>query len=158
MQLINKKNFYLHLLLFFAFLIRLIAVYYYGDSKIEYEWAVLLDHLYEQNILAFYSFDGVLIPSVFMPPLYVYFLYLIKMFTPEGILLTNVVLYVQVILSTIGILLFFKINKLFFSINWCIFNSFILSIFPLNVYTVTQISSITLQIFSELRRLMIFCK
>ena len=147
MQLINKKNFYLHLLLFFAFLIRLIAVYYYGDSKIEYEWAVLLDHLYEQNILAFYSFDGVLIPSVFMPPLYVYFLYLIKMFTPEGILLTNVVLYVQVILSTIGILLFFKINKLFFSKNWSIFNSFILSIFPLNVYTVTQISSITLQIF-----------
>ena len=145
MQISIKNYFSLNLLLIFSLLIRVIAVFYFGDEKIEYEWSILVNNLYEHGILAFHSFKDELIPSVYMPPLYVFFIFLLKLITPENVEFTKMVLITQTILSTFSIFIFYKLNNFFFSKNWSLFNSFLFSIFPLNIYITTQISSISLQ-------------
>ena len=145
MQISIKNYFSLNLLLIFSLLVRVIAVFYFGDEKIEYEWSILVNNLYEHGVLAFYSFKDELIPSVYMPPLYVFFIFLLKLITPENVEFTKMVLITQTILSTFSIFIFYKLNNFFFSKNWSLFNSFLFSIFPLNIYITTQISSISLQ-------------
>ena len=156
MRIGNKNYFNLYLLILFSFLVQIAAVYYHGDTEIEHEWKILLENLYNSGALSLHQFEGKFIPSVFMPPLYVYFLYALKLFTPENVDLIKVILFSQVILSTISIFIFYKLNNLFFSKNWSILNAFFLSIFPFKIYTVTQVSSITLQIFLLILYLYLF--
>ena len=145
---INIKNYYnLQLLLIFSFILRVIATYYYGDNKLAYEWSILFNNLYNSGTLAMHSFDGELVPSVYMPPLYVFFIFLIKHITPENVELVTATLAIQIIFSTITVYLFYKLNNFFFTKNFSIFNSLIFSIFPLNLYTAFQISSACLQTF-----------
>ena len=145
---INIKNYYnLQLLLIFSFILRVIATYYYGDNKLAYEWSILFNNLYNSGTLAMHSFDGKLVPSVYMPPLYVFFIFLIKHITPENVELVTATLAIQIIFSTITVYLFYKLNNFFFTKNFSIFNSLIFSIFPLNLYTAFQISSACLQTF-----------
>ena len=118
----------------FSFILRIVAVYFYGDTTIEYEWETLLKNLNEHGVLSLYSFDGKQIPSVFMPPLYILFLFILSFFSPENIELAKIVLAVQIILSTLSIFIFYKLCTIFFSKNWSIFISLLLSIFPLNIY------------------------
>ena len=146
MNINNKYNQNLYLLLIFSFILRVVAVYFYGDTTIEHEWETLLKNLKEHGVLSLYSFNGKQIPSVFMPPLYILFLFILSFFSPENVELAKIVLAVQIILSTLSIFIFYKLCTIFFSKNWSIFISLLLSIFPLNIYTTTQISSITLQI------------
>ena len=144
----NFKNLTgLFYLLTLSFFLRLAAIYYYGDISIDNEWSTLLENLSKHKTLSFRSFDGILIPSVYMPPLYAFFLYFVKFFSPENILFVNSVLFVQLILSTLSVYFFFKLNSFFFTKKWSLFNSFLLSIFPLTIYATTQISSVTLQFF-----------
>ena len=101
-----KYNQNLYLLLVFSFIIRIVAVYYYGDTTIEYEWKTILKNLNEHGTLSLYSFDGRQAPSVFMPPLYIFFLFTINFFTPENIKLAKIVLAIQIILSILFLSLF----------------------------------------------------
>tara|TARA_B100000315_G_C14559839_1_gene579962 strand:+ start:64 stop:1239 length:1176 start_codon:yes stop_codon:yes gene_type:complete len=133
-----------------------VAAYYFGDAGLEQEWLVLFKNLYNHGVLSLRNFDGNLIPSVFMPPLYVFFIFFLKIISPENVELVKAVLIAQIILSTITIFIFYKLNNFFFSRNWSIFNSFLLSIFPLNIYSVTQISSASLQIFLIITYLYLF--
>ena len=162
---INIKNYYnLYLLIAFSFLLRIIAIHYYGDKSIDHEWGSLLNNLYNNGVLSlqfelnpYVIYEGnKLIPSVFMPPLYVFFLYLLKLLTPTNIELVKVVLITQAILSTITIFIFYKLSNFFFSKNWSIINSLSLSVFPLAIYTATQISSVTLQFFLLILYLYLF--
>lgn len=132
-----------------ALLARIIAAYYYADTEIESEWGYMLNNLYEHGVLSHQqqSFNGIIIPSTLMPPLYAYLLFIIKLVTPASIELAKAVLTLQIILSTFSIYIFYKLNNFFFSRNWSIINSFLLSIFPLHIYGSIQISSITLQFF-----------
>ena len=147
MKIVIKNYLMLYLLIIFSFLIRIVVVYHYGDIRLENEWGILVNNLYNHGKLSLYSFDGNFIPSTLMPPLYVFFIFLIKIIIPENIDLVKSVLNAQVIISTFSIFLFYKLNNFFFTKKWSIFNSFLLSIFPLNIYTSSQISSITLQVF-----------
>ena len=104
----NFKNLTgLFYLLTLSFFLRLAAIYYYGDISIDNEWSTLLENLSKHKTLSFRSFDGILIPSVYMPPLYAFFLYFVKFFSPENILFVNSVLFVQLILSTLSVYFFF---------------------------------------------------
>ena len=142
MNISIKNCFNLYFLIIITLAIRIIAVYYIGDEKLEHEWLILFRNLYNHGVLSLRSFDGNFIPSVFMPP--------------ESIELAKIILTSQIILSTAAIFLFYKLNNFFFSKNWSIFNSFLLSIFPLNIYSTTQISSISLQIFLLISYLYLF--
>ena len=69
-----SNYFNLWTLIILTFVIRVVAAYYFGDAGLEQEWLVLFKNLYNHGVLSLRSFDGNLIPSVFMPPLYVFFI------------------------------------------------------------------------------------
>ena len=140
----------LFFLILISFLARLIAVLFYGDTRIDNEWGILLNNLYNYKTYAFYEFENKLIPSSYMPPLYPFILLFLKIISFNKINILNLIFTFQILLSLISIYIFYKINEQFFSIKTSIINSFIFSFFPLNIYVVTQTSSITLQIFLSL--------
>ena len=88
-----------------------------------------------------------MVPSVYMPPLYVYFIFLIDVFSPEILNLVQSILITQILLSAITTYFFYKINFFLFNKKLSIISSYIFSLFPLNIYSSLQISSISLQIF-----------
>jgi len=151
----NKKIYFLSSLIVFSFLLRLISIYFYRDTDLNSlnvnEWNILLQNLIKYKSYSFYTFDDQLIPSVYMPPLYPFFLYLIKMTSSlEGLYLLNLIIFVQIILSTYSVYIFYQLNQNFFSTRISLINSIIFSIFPLNIYACGQISSINLQIILSL--------
>ena len=80
-QLSKKKE---TTVLIFLFLISAIAripiILLYGDTTLDNEWGILVNNLITHNTLAFDYHDKnlreFLLPSVFMPPLYSYYLYI----------------------------------------------------------------------------------
>jgi len=148
---INIKIYFLPWLIVLSLLLRLLVVYFTKDTHIENEWNILFDNLVKYKSFSFYNFDNQLIPSVLVPPLYSFFLYLIKIIIPfkENNLLYSI-FFIQVVLSTYSIYLFYEINQNFFSKKLSFINSIIFSLFPLNVYACGQISSINLQIVLSL--------
>jgi len=148
---INIKIYFLPWLIVLSLLLRLLVVYFTKDTYIENEWNILFDNLVKYKSFSFYNFDNQLIPSVIVPPLYTFFLYLIKIITSfEGSNLLYAILFIQIILSTYCVYLFYEINQNFFSKKLSLVNSIIFSFFPLNVYACGQISSINLQIVLSL--------
>ncbi len=147
----NIKNYFFSWLIVFSLLLRLLVVYFTKETHIEHEWNILLDNLIKYKSFSFYNFDNELIPSVIVPPMYSFFLYLIKIITnfEENNLLYSIIFF-QIILSTYCIYLFYEINQNFFSNKLSLINSVLFSLFPLNVYACGQISSINLQIFLSL--------
>ena len=141
----NKKIIFL--LVGFSLAVRLISSYFFHDNQLEYEWKNLVHNLITYKV---YSYFDPSIPSAMMPPLYAYFLYCIKILTFERVDFLNTVIFVQVILSTISVFIFYKISRKFFSYKTCLIVSYIFSLFPLNFYSVGQISAITIQIFLTL--------
>ena len=80
-NLAYKKFYLLPLLITFSFILRLVVTYFVRDAGIENEWGVLLDNLSQHNSYSFFSFNGKLVPSVLLPPMYAFFIYLIKIIT-----------------------------------------------------------------------------
>ena len=147
----NIKIYWLPCLIASSFLLRLLAVYFVRDMQIEYEWGVLLNNLIKYKSFSYYTFNDQLIPSALVPPLYSFFLYLVKVITTfEGTNLLYSIIFIQIILSTCSIYLFYQINQTFFSDRLSLINSIIFSIIPLNVYVCGQISSANLQIVFSL--------
>ena len=136
-----------------SFLIRLIAAYFFRDSSFDNantEWTFLVYNLVNFKSYAIYNFDNVLVPSVFMPPGYPLLLYIINIFSSNDTVFLNLIMLFQIIIGTYSIHIFYKINLNLFSHKLSLFNSFIFAIFPLNVYMVSQLSSITLTVFLSL--------
>ena len=148
---LNIKIFSIINLIFLSILLRIISVYLIRDTAIDNEWNILVDNLIKYKSYSFYSFNGEIIPSVYMPPMYPIFIYLIKITIPiSDFYLPYLIIFLQVILSTYSVYLFYLINKNFFSEKISFFNSVAFSAFPLNLYACGQISSINLQIFFSL--------
>ena len=155
------KNKELIVILLVSFLVRIIAAYFYGEGALINEWGTLI-HNFEQSgtmgifvqINEFSAIDKLakpgerVLPSAFMPPLYFYFIYIIKIFSHNFLNFINVIIFFQIILSIASIILFFKIINLLGNnkyLNLLIISIF--SFFPLYIYSVVQISSISLQMF-----------
>ena len=121
---------------------------------------VLGIHIVDGDVvrLAYAGINQRVLQSVFMPPLYAYFLYIIKILIGDLYNFVNTVIFIQITLSLFSILLFFKILKSFFSLKLSLLFSFIYSIIPVNIYAPTQISSITIQIFLILGYLIFFIR
>ena len=82
----------------------------------------------------------------FMPPLYPFFLYLIKIPINDTEIFLNTVFSIQLIISIISIFLCYKIFLEIFSESISLLGTLIFTVFPLNIYAISQISSITLQV------------
>ena len=76
-NIIDRKNYLLSSLIVVSLLIRILTVYFIKDTHVEYEWNILLNNLIEHKTYSLRSFNGVLVPSVLMPPLYAFYLYFI---------------------------------------------------------------------------------
>tara|TARA_B100000989_G_C19520676_1_gene464030 strand:+ start:817 stop:2031 length:1215 start_codon:yes stop_codon:yes gene_type:complete len=136
----------LQLIFFVALLTRLFALYYYRDIEVSNEWGIMLMNLEEYNILSVHSVQGIPVPNIFMPPLYPIFLYCIKLFITNKDIFLWVIQFIQLIFALVSIYLSFRILSEFFSKNISYIGTLIFTLFPLNIYAVSQISSVTMQI------------
>ena len=134
-------------ILLIGLLLRIISIYFYRDIEIVNEWGIIVKNLEENNILSVHSVQGVPVPNIFMPPLYPLFLYSIKIFFSNTDNFLWMIYFIQLLLALISIYLAYRIFLEFFSENISFIGSLFFSIFPLNVYAVSQISSIVLQMF-----------
>ena len=147
-QIKSKEIYVLTFLILFSAFIRIPVILIYGDSNLEHEWELLVNNLIEHGQLVYEIFDnGMLLPNLWMPPLYAYYLYCFSFFGLEDQNYIRFILLSQVLLASISVAVFYKINKLFFSQKISFYNSVLFSIFPIYVYASSQISSISLQVF-----------
>ena len=146
-----QNNYLIFSLILITFLSRLFMVFFLRDTHLENEWQTLLNNLINYKSYSFYTFKDQLIPSAYMPPAYPFFLYLIYLVTNFlNIGLLNTVIFIQILLSTYSVYIFYQINLNFFFKKVSLFNSFIFSLIPLNIYYCGQISSINLQLLLSL--------
>ena len=147
-QIKSKEIYVLTFLILFSAFIRIPVILIYGDPNLEHEWELLVNNLIEHGQLVYEIFDnGMLLPNLWMPPLYAYYLYCFSFFGLEDQNYIRFILLSQVLLASISVAVFYKINKLFFSQKISFYNSVLFSIFPIYVYASSQISSISLQVF-----------
>ena len=143
----NKETYLLFFLFIFSFLIRIPGIFIFGDTRLDNEWEVIVNNLTDYGTLSLRNFDAFIVPSLWMPPLYAFYLYFFKIFHFNNEIYIQVVLFSQIILSSFSVVIFYNINKLFFSNKICILGTLIFSLFPLHIYACAQISSIILQSF-----------
>ena len=158
----NFMNIFYNLksLIFITLASRTICFFYLGDYSLQNEWLILVHHLSEKGILGYNVVinnylavpklalpNETVLPSVFMPPLYAYYIHLIKIIFSNYINLVNVVLISQIILSSISVVLFYKIINETENKNISLIYSLIFSLIPLNIYSSVQISSVSIQVF-----------
>ena len=144
----NNKGSLLIILLFFSSLFaRIPVILILGDVTLENEWGVMFYNLVNHNTLSQQSFGEFLLPNLGLPPLYAYYLYLLSFLNFENQNFVLLVLFSQAILASISVVIFYNINKFFFSRKICAYSSLLFSFFPLYLYSNAQISSISLTIF-----------
>ena len=146
----NLKFSLLFWLVILSFFTRFGVGYTFGDQNIDNEWGILVNNLINYKSFSFYKIDDQIIPSVYMPPMYPFFLYFIEIITFKKINFVNLIIFAQIILSTYSVYIFYQLNQKIFSDKLSLINSFIFSFFPLNLYVAGQISSISLQVFLSL--------
>tara|TARA_B100001121_G_C18668463_1_gene612563 strand:+ start:245 stop:1384 length:1140 start_codon:yes stop_codon:yes gene_type:complete len=119
----------------------------FRDLKVDHEWGILLSNLELFGALSVHTIQGEIVPNIFMPPLYPLFLYLIKIFINNIDTFLWTVQFTQLFISLVTIFLTYRILLEFFSKNLSTIGTLVFALFPMNVYAVSQISSITLQVF-----------
>ena len=137
----------LPLILITALIARLISILYFRDLLIVNEWSILLENLENNKVLSVHSVNGEPVPNIFMPPLYPLFLYFLKIIFSDFNQFLWSIQFSQLIFSLLAVYLANKILLEFFSQNMSALGTFIFAIFPLNVYAVSQVSSITYRFY-----------
>ena len=136
----NRGIYILALLILFSVAVRIPAILIYGDTSLEHEWELLVNNLIEHGQLVYKIFDdGFLLPNLWMPPLYAYYLYCFSFFNLEDQNYILLILSSQILLASISVAVFYKINELFFSQKISFYSSLLFSLFPLHVYACSQI-------------------
>ncbi len=139
---------------------RLFAYYFHKDLSLENEWANLFHNLQTTGVLGlnviqdnnsviqkFAEEGDKVMPSVWMPPFYVFFIYAVNIVFGNIFSLVHSIIIIQIFLNLISIYIFFLIIKKFLSKKTALILTLALAFFPALIYSSVQISSITLQIF-----------
>ncbi len=142
----NQKNIYFFLFIL-GFISRTIISYLYGDRGLENEWSLLVTNLYNHNTLSLLNFNGLFVPNLWMPPIYAYFIYLHSLIFGLDDNLVNYVIISQIVISSFTSIIFYKMIKHFFSQKIAISGAIVFCLFPLIVYSASQISSATIYLF-----------
>ena len=93
------------------------------------------------------NFDGLLVPNLWMPPFYAYFIYLHTLIFGIDENIASYVITTQVIISSFTSIIFYKIISKFFSSKTSLLGAIMFSLFPLIVFSASQISSASLYLF-----------
>ena len=150
----------LPVLIFATIFTRLIAFYFFGDQQLENEWLIIVHNLFEKGVLGinvvineYYAIpkladaDDLVLPTVFMPPLYSYYISLFRYFFSDFVNYINLIIFSQILLSTFSVYFFFKILSFENSQKIAFFFTYVFSLIPINIYSCVQISSISVQVF-----------
>ena len=143
----KKETLIVIFLVLFSITVRIPIILLFGDTSLENEWGPLVSNLINHQTLSLKNLDGFLLPNLWMPPLYAYYIYCFSFFNLEYQNFIMIILSSQTLLASLSVAIFYKINKIFFSEKISIFGSLLLSLFPLYLYACAQISSISLYIF-----------
>ena len=151
-----KNN--LFFLISISIIARLFSIYLFGAKEISNEWGVMVSIMEEHQMIGFRKIEGEIMPNIFMPPLYPIFLYLIKIFFFNLNYYLLIIQLIQLIFSIVSILYLIKILSEYFSKKITYIGAYIFALFPLNVYAIAQISSVTLQILLTIFYIFYFIK
>ena len=141
----NKNE--INLILFFSTIFGIISIYFFGDSYLDNEWGNMLSILERENILSIRRVQGEYVPNIFMPPFYPLFLFVLKKFLFGHDILLITLQFIQLFLFLLAIIVFNKTLASLFSRNLSSFGTLIFAFYPLNIYSVGQTSSVTIQVF-----------
>ena len=107
-------------IIFFSLFAKLFAAYFYADTELVNEWGVIfhnfnLSGIFGYNVALneyyaipkFAEVGEKVLPTIFMPPLYFYFIYLIDFLSTGFIKTVNFVIFFQIIFSLISIHIFY---------------------------------------------------
>jgi hypothetical protein len=139
----NNKLIYLIII---TIITRIFSIYLFGAKDISNEWGVMVSIMEENQMIGFRKVEGEIMPNIFMPPLYPIFLFLVKKLFSNFYYYLLSIQFIQLIFSIIGVIYLIKILSNFFSEKISYIGAYIFALFPLNVYAISQISSVTLQI------------
>ena len=105
----DKKIIFLLLASLFT---RIFVAYFYSDKTLANEWDLILHNYLISGVFGFNvvinenlaipkfaEVGEIVLPTVFMPPLYLYFIYFIKILSNEMLNLTFIIIFTQIILS-----------------------------------------------------------
>ena len=134
-------------ILSFGLILGLISIYYFGDRTLDNEWKIMVYNLEEHNILSSRTINGELIPNIFMPPLYPLFLFSIKKIIFGQNIYIPTILCIQLCLYLLSGIILEKTLDLLIDKNFAKIGMTMFILFPLNIYSVGQISSINLNLF-----------
>jgi len=74
----NKETYLLFFLFLFSFLIRIPVIFIFGDTRLDNEWGIIVNNLTDYGKFSLVNFGDFFVPSLFMPPLYAFYLYFFK--------------------------------------------------------------------------------
>ena len=159
MKYINYKS-YIFILILLSLASRIFAFYFVSDLNLVNEWRVLIHNLdisgtlgYNVVIDEFYALPklatktDLVLPSVFMPPFYAFFLYVIQLIFSSSLNFINIIIGIQICLSVFSVYIFFKTIQLTENNKVSFLFALIFSLIPINIYSSVQISSISIQVF-----------
>jgi 4-amino-4-deoxy-L-arabinose transferase-like glycosyltransferase len=147
-------------ILFFAFAVRVAAIFVIGDSKLDHEYATLVPNLMNGKGYSYYSLtqDGTItneyvpnavvnMPSAFKPPIYS------MLVAATGFIVgidTAGMIVIEVIQAFFGAIicwLIYDVARMKFNKHTAFWALMISSVYPLLVFATGQISDLTLQVF-----------
>ena len=137
----------LRLILGLSFAAKLLVLFFFHKESLSNEWFVLFDNFEKFKIYSYYTLEGQNIPSSYMPPLYLFFLYTNKLLSFDLFNFVYLVYFVQILLSTVSVVLFYRFCNYFFDKNFSNIGALIFAFFPLVVLSTALISSGTIQLF-----------
>jgi len=134
-------------IIIFSFILKLSIIIIFHEKTLSDEWLIIFNNFQIDKSFSYYFFNGEFIPSSYVPPLYFFILYFSKLISFGEFNFLYVTYFIQLILSTFSVFLFFNICKFFFKNSYSLLGTAIFSIFPLIVFSNALVSSITLQLF-----------
>ena len=146
MMIITKKN-TLKLILCTSFVLKILVVFFFHGRGLSNEWSILLNNFENFNIYSYYNIEGQNIPSSYMPPLYLIFLYINKVLSFDLFNFIYLAYFTQVVLSTLSVLFFFRFCNYFFDEKLSNVGAAVFALFPLIAFSNAIISSASIQVF-----------
>ena len=153
-----KKHFYIFsFLLLISIILRIFSAYYFGDKTLDNEWKILFENFKNFGTIGINIYNGSevfaglatsddrVLPSVFMPPLYLFLIIFLNFFFQNNFLI-EALIFSQILFSIIASLFFFKLLNKFFKTNISYIGFLLFLFFPINIFSVSQISSVSLQV------------
>ena len=142
----SQKKIFL-IIFFLSVISRAITAYFFGDKTLQNEWLFLVSNLYNHDTFSLINFGDLFIPNLWMPPIYGYFIYIHALIFGLNENLASHVIVTQIFLSSLTPLIFYRLISKFFDKKLSGIGAIFFSLFPLIVYSPSQISSATIYLF-----------